>query len=78
MQRYRFQWSHHPDRVLLALCRELGLGLADPAASLRGRYGARPDEGFVWGAFPVLIAEAGWVWWRRRQPIGGVAAPLRA
>lgn len=55
MPRYRFQWSHHPDRVLLALCRELGLELGGPTASLRRRYGARPDEGFVREAFPVLI-----------------------
>jgi integrase len=55
MPRYRFQWSHHPDRVLLALCREVGLDLGDPVASLRRRYGARPEEDFAKQAFHVII-----------------------
>jgi hypothetical protein len=59
LPRYRFQWGHLPQRLLLALCRDLLGGYEEPGpvATLRVAYGVRPSEEFIRVAWPTLLQE---------------------
>ena len=57
MPRYKFRWSNLPSTLLGALCRDLGVNGEgeQPADTLRTIYGARPNDDFVWDAWPTLL-----------------------
>src|SRR5665647_464056 len=54
MPRYKFKWTNLDDSLLRGLCRDLGLGVAEPAKTLTYNYGARPTDDFVRETWPSL------------------------